>query len=115
MMMGEPDVLAERCGSAEPVQLLALAPNESAEPVSSWFVPFRSTLELQRYGDRWLFIVQTYDRELTHAAIDDLEEAPNVVSSRIVSVDGCGGDARVIAEGEYGIHSMRPPTGGEPW
>lgn len=110
------EVLAEHCGSTEAIQLLSLAPNETIEAVYSRFFPSPSTLSVERYGDRWLFVVLAYDREVTRTTFYDLEaEPPEVVSSRIVSVDGCGGDARVLVEQSGTISSVNAPTAAEPW
>jgi hypothetical protein len=102
----------ERCGEVGPIQLLGLAPHETAEgdTADSWIV------HAVEAGDRWLVGVREYDVPLGPdswiGADGDLEDAPVVVSSRIVSVDECGGDPRVVAEGASHI---RPPRGAEPW
>lgn len=107
------DTLAERCGSTDPVQLLALAPNETAESNDPWYLDDGPYTSVARHGDRWLLGVKTFEHELIPPSIDPEENVPNeLVSSRIVSVDGCGGDVRVVLEG---ASAMRVPTGDEPW
>lgn len=101
--------LVERCGSTEPIQVLALAPNEAIEPYSLFNLIQGSALP---HGNRWLFAVSTYDREIAPTESPWSEEPPTWLSSRIVSVDRCGGDVRVLAED---AQSVRAPTGNEPW
>lgn len=107
------DPLAERCGSTEPIQLLALAPNETVESNDPWYLDERIYTSVARHGDRWLIGVKTFEREFIPPFIDPEENTPNeLVSSRVVSVDECGGDVRVVLEG---VHGVRVPTGDEPW
>jgi hypothetical protein len=75
--------LAEICGDAAPVRLFDLEPNEIA------FIP-------QWFGDRLVTLVHEMDRD------------ESIVGSRVVSVDRCGEDPRlVVDEGALAF----PPVG----
>ncbi|WP_266216095.1 hypothetical protein [Paraliomyxa miuraensis] len=113
----EHGVLAERCGSTDPVRLMPLAPNESIG-LAFWYYPndTPTSFDMAPSGDGWVLLIHTYDQDLTpttpyHFEYGD-ENAPQRVSSRIVRVDGCGGDARVVVENS---HRFRAPSGNEPW
>lgn len=96
------EVLAEHCGSTDPIRLLSLAPNERG----SGPAPSR---------DGWVFRITVYDRELTQSDAvlpTSAEGSPQQVSSRIVWVDECGTDVRVVIED---TSPFRAPSGDEPW
>jgi hypothetical protein len=96
------EVLAEHCGSTDPIRLLSLATNELAVgPAPS--------------PNGWVFGIGVYDREITQTTpivSTNPEDLPQRVSSRIVWVDECGTDVRVVAEDAI---TFRAPSGDEPW
>lgn len=99
--------LAEVCGQAQPVQILALHDDEVVGPRPDAFVPF---------GDRWLVAVQQFDR----AVVDVFEATTSVehrafaqLHARVESIDRCGRDRRIVAEGIDAI--VAPQRDGEPW
>jgi hypothetical protein len=105
-----PQAFAERCGEVGPIQLLALAPDETAQ--SDWphdSAPFVTAVQV---GDRWLVGVRLFETPIGPDTWVSGEDPPALVSSRVVSVDECGGDPRVVARG---AHLIRPPRGAEPW
>ncbi len=87
----ESAALAELCGENAPVQLLPLGQDEAVTATPHAIV---------RNGDRWLIGV--------HTEVDTGED-----QERIVSVDDCGGDANVVAEGYDQV--LAPPRAGLPW
>ncbi len=100
--------LAPLCGEAGPVQVLALSADEYVAPI---------------YGaaavdeDRFLYAVRTIDAPIG-AWLDSGEETAwwpfdDQVAARVESVDRCGDDRRVVAEGFAEIWA--PDNPGEPW
>ncbi len=104
------ETLAERCGSTDPILLLALAPNETMASGYSQYFPSPGSIQST---DRWMLRISTYDRDLTQTSFcDTSEDGPKPVSSRVVSVDRCGGDLQILPD--YST-SVRAPKGTEPW
>jgi hypothetical protein len=98
--------LVELCGEAGPVQVLPLDDHEAVGPDAS----------VARVDDRWLYAVRTFE-----ASVDSLHEVVwgpldgpiAQIDARIESVDRCGGDWRVVAEG---LDLILPRLHeGEPW
>ncbi len=105
---GEPADIVERCGTTEPLRLLPLGPRELVHGHSN---------SVARHGDRWLIGVHEYDTDVPD--VFEAQSLPNdsldltEVGSRIVSVDECGEDSFVVAEG---LAEVYPPTApDEPW
>jgi hypothetical protein len=97
--------LEPHCGEASPRLLMPLGPNEQVGA---------GTVRLD--GDRYVFTVYEFATEITDVSqADYLADGwgyPHL-GSRVVSVDACGDDARVVAEGLEHIH--RPIDGRGPW
>lgn len=92
--------LAEACGAEAPVQLLQLDVNESVRS---------STTSIVAAGDRYLVGVVEHARP----TLGELPDEETITDQRIVSVDACGGDAKVIAEGVD--HILAPLDDNSPW
>lgn len=95
----------ELCGVEEPVQVLALRDDEA---VTTWGTA--------RNGDRWLYAVERFDRpilDIVEAGFSGPYRVVPQIDARIESVDRCGDDRRVVAEG---IDWMVPPENDDaPW
>jgi hypothetical protein len=103
---GEAD-LEDVCGKEGPVQILPLDEDEAV-----MWGPQAATL----VDGRWLFAVQRFDREVVDVASARFTEPYRVVpqvDARVESVEPCGGDRRIVAEGIDTI--MAPTQDGRPW
>jgi hypothetical protein len=98
---------AELCGQQGPVQILALADDEVVIGQSSRQVEFEG---------RWLYPIRQFDRPVLNAVAATWGAAYrdfSQVAERLESLDPCGGDRRVIAEGLDEIRVPADPEG--PW
>lgn len=98
--------LAELCGESTPVQVLALAPGE---------VPPETAARAADLGERSLFAVLTLPEGVDEAGPIALPVAVPMLglTARIESVDRCGEDHHVVAEGVFEAHAPRGADG--PW
>ncbi|HWB77191.1 MAG TPA: hypothetical protein VG755_19630 [Nannocystaceae bacterium] len=98
--------VADLCGRAGPVQILPLQREEVVGELWS----------SARYGDRYLYGIRTFDHPISN--VEATRYSPQQrgyaeVAARIESIDRCGDDRRVIAEGADTI--LAPRSELEPW
>lgn len=101
----EADV-ADVCGEPGPVQILPLEREEVVGEIWS----------SERYGDRYLYGIRTFDHPISN--VEATRYSPQQrgyaeLAARIESIDRCGDDRRLIAEGVDTI--VAPRTELEPW
>lgn len=99
-------VVADDCGRPGPVQILPL---EREEVVDETWIPVQ-------YGDRYLFGIRTFDHPISNVVYTKFDAAQRgyaEVGARIESIDRCGDDRRVVAEGVDTV--VAPRTELEPW
>lgn len=105
--VGEEVAFEELCGVEGPVHVLALEDDEAVTGRTS---------SAARFGDRWLYAVQRFDREIVdvdEAGLWGRYRAVPQLDARIESVDRCGEDRRVVAEGIDDI--LAPAEEDGPW
>lgn len=99
--------MAEICGAAQPVQVLALEDEEILSPKQN---------QLERFADVWLYGVQTYARAVDDASFTwtTPENLPIAqTGARIESTDACGRNRRIVAED---VDKILPPLAADgPW
>ncbi len=98
--------VAEVCGQPGPVQILPLERDE--------VVPERWPVVM--HGDRYLYGIRRFDHAITnldYARLDREQRMYAELDARVESIDRCGDDRRVIAEGVDVV--IPPPNDGEPW
>ena len=98
--------VADVCGEPGPVQILPLERDEVVGEIWS----------SARYGDRYLYGIRTFDHPISNVDATRLPASQRgyaELGARIESIDRCGDDRRVIAEGADALFA--PRTELEPW
>ena len=104
--MGEQEDFAELCGGLAPAHILPLHDHEAVAPGAS----------VVRVDERWLYAIRTFETPLESTG--ELAWPPEdrtvvQIGARIESIDRCGGNRQVVAEG---VDMLLPPwQDGEPW
>jgi hypothetical protein len=101
----EADV-ADVCNEPGPVQILTLEREEVVGEAGS----------SARYGDRYLYGIRTFDHPISNVGVTRAPAAQRgyaELDARIESIDRCGDDRRVVAEGVDSIFVPRNES--EPW